>query len=62
MSDELEPWEVLDSRDLLDASPYLKVRAETVQLPDGRQVVVSVPEGLQPGGDFIALIPGVATQ
>ena len=36
--DELEPWEVLDSRDLLDASPYLKVRAETVRLPDGRTV------------------------
>ncbi len=38
MSDELKPWKVLDSRDLLDASPYLKVRAETVELPDGRQV------------------------
>ena len=38
MSDELEPWTVLGSRDLLDASPYLKVRAETVQLPDGRMV------------------------
>ena len=38
MSDELEPWTVLGSRDLLDASPYLKVRAETVQLPDGRTV------------------------
>jgi ADP-ribose pyrophosphatase len=38
MSDELKPWEVLGSRDLLDASPYLKVRAETVRLPDGRTV------------------------
>ncbi|ALG71383.1 NUDIX hydrolase [Azospirillum thiophilum] len=38
MSDELKPWAVLDSRELLDASPYLKVRAETVQLPDGRTV------------------------
>ncbi len=36
--DALKPWKVLASRDLLDASPYLKVRAETVELPDGRQV------------------------
>jgi len=36
--DELKPWTVLESRDLLDASPWLKVRAETVELPDGRQV------------------------
>lgn len=35
---ELKPWTVLGSRDLLDASPYLKVRAETVELPDGRRV------------------------
>ncbi|WP_377809585.1 NUDIX domain-containing protein [Azospirillum sp. A29] len=35
---EQKPWDVLDSRELLDASPYLKVRAETVQLPDGRTV------------------------
>ena len=38
MSDELKPWTVLASRDLLDASPFLKVRAETVALPDGRVV------------------------
>jgi len=38
MSDEQKPWEVLGSRELLDASPYLKVRAETVRLPDGRTV------------------------
>ncbi|MBP2298653.1 NUDIX hydrolase [Azospirillum picis] len=38
MSDELKPWTVLDSRELLDASPYLKLRAETVRLPDGRTV------------------------
>ncbi|MGF7176250.1 NUDIX hydrolase [Azospirillum doebereinerae] len=37
-ADELKPWTVLGSRDLLDASPYLKVRAETVELPDGRRV------------------------
>ena len=36
--DEQKPWEVLGSRELLDASPYLKVRAETVRLPDGRTV------------------------
>lgn len=32
------PWTVLDSRDLLDAEPFLKVRVETVELPDGRRV------------------------
>ncbi|MBP2227440.1 ADP-ribose pyrophosphatase [Azospirillum agricola] len=34
----LKPWTVLGSRELLDASPFLKVRAETVELPDGRRV------------------------
>jgi hypothetical protein len=29
-------WTVLSSRDLLDASPFLKVRVETIRLPDGR--------------------------
>jgi ADP-ribose pyrophosphatase len=29
-------WTVLSSRDVLDASPFLKVRVETVELPDGR--------------------------
>lgn len=38
MSGDLKPWRVLGSRDLLDASPFLKVRAETVELPDGRRV------------------------
>ncbi|PWC36319.1 NUDIX hydrolase [Azospirillum sp. TSO35-2] len=39
MSDDaLKPWAVLDSRELLDASPFLKVKAETVRLPDGRTV------------------------
>lgn len=32
------PWTVLDSRDLLDAEPFLKVRVETVELPDGRRI------------------------
>lgn len=32
------PWTVLDSRDLLDAAPFLKVRVETVELPDGRRI------------------------
>lgn len=32
------PWTVLDSRDLLDADPFLKVRVETVELPDGRRI------------------------
>ncbi len=33
-----QSWRVLDSRDLLDASPFLKVRVETVELPNGRRV------------------------
>lgn len=32
------PWTVLDSRDLVDADPFLKVRVETVELPDGRRI------------------------
>ncbi|MBP2303216.1 NUDIX hydrolase [Azospirillum picis] len=31
-------WTVLTSRDLLDAAPFLKVRVETVELPDGRRI------------------------
>ena len=30
--------QVLSSRDLHDASPFLKVRVETVRLPDGRRI------------------------
>jgi ADP-ribose pyrophosphatase len=29
-------WTVLSSRHLPDASPFLKVRVETIRLPDGR--------------------------
>ena len=36
MQDRLRPWTVVESRDLLDAEPFLKVRVETVELPDGR--------------------------
>ena len=31
-------WKVLSSRDVLDASPFLKVRVETIELPDGRRI------------------------
>jgi ADP-ribose pyrophosphatase len=31
-------WTVLSSRDVLDASPFLKVRVETIELPDGRRI------------------------
>ena len=34
----LRPWTVVESRDLLDAEPFLKVRVETVELPGGRIV------------------------
>lgn len=36
MTQRLRPWTVIESRDLLDAEPFLKVRVETVALPDGR--------------------------
>ena len=32
------PWTVLGSRDLFDAEPFLKLRVETVELPDGRRI------------------------
>jgi ADP-ribose pyrophosphatase len=35
---DLKPWKVVASRDLLDAAPFLKVRVETVELPDGRRI------------------------
>lgn len=38
MPKDLKPWRVAASRDLLDASPFLKVRVETIDLPDGRRI------------------------
>ena len=38
MTRRLRPWTVLESRELLDAEPFLKVNVETVELPDGRIV------------------------
>jgi len=38
MAKELKPWTVAASRDVLDASPFLKVRVESVELPDGRRI------------------------
>lgn len=38
MPKELKPWRVAASRDLLDASPFLKVRVESIELPDGRRI------------------------
>ena len=38
MERELKPWRVIASRDLLDAAPHLKVRVESVALPDGRVI------------------------
>jgi ADP-ribose pyrophosphatase len=31
-------WTVVSSNDVLDASPFLKVRVETIELPDGRRI------------------------
>jgi ADP-ribose pyrophosphatase len=38
MTDALKPWTVLASRDVYAAEPWLKVRVETLELPDGRRV------------------------
>jgi ADP-ribose pyrophosphatase len=38
MPKDLKPWTVVASRELLDAAPFLKVRVETLELPDGRRV------------------------
>ncbi|MBP3955033.1 NUDIX hydrolase [Gemmata sp. G18] len=38
MPKELKPWTVVASRTVLDAAPHLRVRVETVELPDGRRV------------------------
>jgi ADP-ribose pyrophosphatase len=35
---EHPPWKVLADRVLLDAQPFLRVRVETVELPDGRRI------------------------
>lgn len=32
------PWTVVDSRTLVDADPFLTLRVETVELPDGRRI------------------------
>ena len=34
----LEPWRVLDSREVFSAPPFLAVHAQRVGLPDGREV------------------------
>jgi len=31
-------WKVLSSRDVFEAAPFLKVRVETIELPDGRRI------------------------
>ncbi|SMH41504.1 NUDIX hydrolase [Azospirillum agricola] len=38
MSYPHRPWTVLNSRDLVDAEPFLKLRVEEVELPDGRRI------------------------
>lgn len=38
MPKDLKPWAVVSNRTVLDAPPHLRVRVETVELPDGRRV------------------------
>lgn len=56
-SDDLKPWRVLASRTLLDAPPWLRVRAERIELPDGR-VVEDFYQLDQP--DFVCIFPEMA--
>ncbi len=35
---DLRKWKVRGERELLDASPFLKVSAQRIELPDGRIV------------------------
>lgn len=36
--DDLKPWTVLDRRTLLDAGPFVRVHADTIETPDGQRV------------------------
>ncbi|OYD85399.1 NUDIX hydrolase [Azospirillum brasilense] len=38
MSEELKPWAVLGRRTLLDAGPFVRVHADTIETPEGRRV------------------------
>jgi ADP-ribose pyrophosphatase len=38
MTEELTPWKVLRTQDVLDCSPWFRVLADDVQLPEGRVV------------------------
>lgn len=38
MGRDLKPWRVLGSRTVLDAQPFLRVRVESIELPDGRRI------------------------
>ncbi|WP_448205109.1 NUDIX hydrolase [Azospirillum sp. sgz302134] len=38
IDDPLKPWRVVERRTLLDTGHFLRVHAETVELPDGRHV------------------------
>ncbi|WP_051340163.1 NUDIX hydrolase [Azospirillum halopraeferens] len=59
----LEPWTVLHSRDVYTHEPWLKIRVEALELPDGRRVefhqvdapafVIIVPETAD--GRFVVL-------
>lgn len=54
MTDELKPWRVLESRELLDASPWMSVSVDRVELPDGR-VVENFYQLRQPA--FVCIFP-----
>jgi ADP-ribose pyrophosphatase len=51
---EVKPWKTLGSRLLLDRSPWLRVHADDIQLPDGR-VVEDYLRLETP--DFVVIVP-----
>ncbi|MGQ9370778.1 NUDIX hydrolase [Azospirillum sp. ST 5-10] len=63
MNDDLKPWTILSSRDVYTHEPWLKIRVEDLELPDGRRVafhqvdmrayVIIVPETAD--GRFVML-------
>ncbi|HYD70391.1 NUDIX hydrolase [Azospirillum sp.] len=53
MSDELKPWSIVASRDVYVHEPWLKIRVETLELPDGRRVEFHQVDTR----DFVIIVP-----
>ncbi|HEY0832833.1 MAG TPA: NUDIX hydrolase [Azospirillum sp.] len=53
MTDELQPWTIVASRDVYTHEPWLKIRVETLELPDGRRVEFHQVDSR----DFVIIVP-----